>query len=81
MTEYGGVRPFAGEQRGDEQRDIPAKVGDGKLEHGTSVLAVDDTRPRLTRPIRAADGLDQGERLRRLGWVYLVDGTEHCCQR
>jgi hypothetical protein len=42
---------------------------------------VDNTRARLTRPIRAADGLDQGERLRRLGWVDLVDGPEHGRQR
>ena len=59
----------------------PPKLRDGKLEHGTSVLMVDNTRARLTRPIRAADGLDQGERLRRLGWVELVDGTEHGRQR
>jgi len=80
-TKYGGVRPLAGEQRGDEQRDIPAKVGDGKLEHRASVLVADDTRARPTRPIRAADGLDQGECLRRVGWVDLVDGPEHGLQR
>ena len=56
----------------------PPQLLYGKLEHGTAVrLRRRHVRAHCSRPIRAADGLDQRERLRRLGRVELVDGPDH----
>ena len=60
-----GLGPLAGQQGGDEQRDIATPVRRRKFEHRPACVLRDDTSAHVLRPVRPADGLDQRERLDR----------------
>ena len=81
MSESSAVGPFAGEQGGDEQRDITAPVRFWKLEHRATIRVRDDRAAHVQGPVGTADRLDQRQRFRRLGRIELVDGPDHQGER